>query len=244
MTDLKARAGKAVVPNAASSAPMPRLQPLQARLDKDFPLLQIIENKGAGNCQFYAVADQLVYHNPNVPLKHDDLRKQTAVWLKDHADTPVVWTPLFSFSHNVPLQPSIGNTPLRAIKLDPEPDWAAFANKMAKDGTWGELVTLIAMAEITHQRIVVIANDPKYDVAIVPSTYNPAQPTPALIIGYLFEWHYVSLRGVSDAQPKEDEDKTKAKDKEDKANTDKKRVGTSGTRKPADGTRKPTPAGQ
>jgi hypothetical protein len=91
-----------------------------------------------GNCQFASVCSQL-FNDPN---EHPKLRLIVSSWLKKNAN--------FKLPNGCTLQDF--------LETDRWPTWEAYAETMARDGTWGDQITLLAVAEIFKVRIVVISS--------------------------------------------------------------------------------------
>jgi len=124
--------------------------------------LKMVAIDGDGNCQFASVADQL--HQIEIFRTAATLRKE-AVSL-------------------------IANSPL--IELVDHNERANFVPEMSKDGVWGNMVTLIAMAINYRCNIKIITGDIKYDSTLYPNDFGYPPTTLTLTIGYLVGLHYCS----------------------------------------------------
>eukprot|EP00727_Mastigamoeba_balamuthi_P009891 m51a1_g5524 hypothetical protein (734) ;mRNA; r:424710-427715 len=92
------------------------------------------EIPGDGNCQFSAVSDQLW----DTIDENARLRKEAVDWLRCHAD----W--------------HTGNG--ASLHWFVDEDWADYCSRMAKPGTWGDHLTLIALCECLGVAITVVSS--------------------------------------------------------------------------------------
>ena len=70
------------------------------------------------------------------------------------------------------------------------PSWREYLQSMAKDGTWGDHVVLLASANYFQTPIRIISSLDR-EIVVHPEQ-SVADPTP-LVLGYIHEFHYVSL---------------------------------------------------
>lgn len=68
---------------------------------------------------------------------------------------------------------------------------------MAKDGTWGNHVVLVAAANTYGISIRVISSVTDHEDILVTPSYTSSQDTEMLVLGHVFEYHYVSLEQKS-----------------------------------------------
>ena len=68
---------------------------------------------------------------------------------------------------------------------------------MAKDGTWGNHVVLVAAANTYGISIRVISSVTDHEDILVTPSYTSSQDTETLVLGHVFEYHYVSLEQKS-----------------------------------------------
>ena len=68
---------------------------------------------------------------------------------------------------------------------------------MAKDGTWGNHVVLVAVANTYGTSIRVISSVTDHEDILVTPSYTSSQDTEPLVLGHVFELHYVSLEQKS-----------------------------------------------
>ena len=71
------------------------------------------------------------------------------------------------------------------------PTWTKYLEKMAEDGTWGDHLILEAAARHLNCVIHIISSHPECDVKIEPGL--TACDVPELLLGHIYEYHYVSL---------------------------------------------------
>ena len=70
------------------------------------------------------------------------------------------------------------------------PSWREYLQSMAKDGTWGDHVVLLAAANYFQTPIRIISSLDR-EIVVHPE-HSVADPTP-LVLGHIHEFHYVSL---------------------------------------------------
>ncbi|KAL9958553.1 hypothetical protein ACROYT_G035582 [Oculina patagonica] len=142
----------------------------------------ISNNQGLGNCMFFALAEQLEIVK-GVKISAEELRVNLVKFLKENSNLPN-GTHLFRF-----------------VDHDRHPTWSDYLESMAKDGTWGDHLMLQAAANYYNTAIRVVSSlgrenesliCPVNPADILPNTSNMNHQQP-LVLGYIFELHYVSL---------------------------------------------------
>eukprot|EP01127_Copromyxa_protea_P010918 TRINITY_DN2711_c0_g1_i2.p1 TRINITY_DN2711_c0_g1~~TRINITY_DN2711_c0_g1_i2.p1 ORF type:complete len:545 (+),score=76.12 TRINITY_DN2711_c0_g1_i2:216-1637(+) len=144
---------------------------------------------GDGNCQMYSLSHQLTGD-----IKHAKFVRRSVVgWLRRHADL---------------LLPN--GALLRHFVYDKE--WESYCNEMAKDGSWGDHLTLIAAAEVFSARIVIVSSIPgdNYIVDISPirnhveeedGTIKVLPAKHLLTLSHYAEFHYGSVHPIDNTIP-------------------------------------------
>ena len=127
--------------------------------------------EGDGNCQFRAVADQLFKDQE----RHKHVREQAVAWLAANAGGP----PAPAMSAEFALS--------NFLDTDAFPTWAALVKYHSKDKSWGDHLTLVAMAN--HFKVFIVVHSSLSDApelliepAIVPKKCKTI---------YLYHWHGV-----------------------------------------------------
>ena len=64
---------------------------------------------------------------------------------------------------------------------------------MARDGTWGDHLILKAAARHFNCVIHIISSHPEFDVEIEPDSNSTTCDVAELLLGHIYEYHYVSL---------------------------------------------------
>eukprot|EP00906_Rhabdomonas_costata_P013189 RCo018961 len=135
---------------------------------------------GDGNCQFRAVSDQLFGSEEH----HAQLRASAVKWLKENAVTPLG-------------DPATASRWPDFLDTDEFHDWKAYVEYITKDGSWGDHLSLLALAEALSSTMEVISsvqvkdeNDPQYITRVEPQL-SPSQRT--MYLSHLHERHYNSL---------------------------------------------------
>ena len=64
---------------------------------------------------------------------------------------------------------------------------------MARDGTWGDHLILEAAARNLNCVIHIISSHPEFDVKIEPDLSSTTCDVAELLLGHIYEYHYVSL---------------------------------------------------
>ncbi|EGC31680.1 hypothetical protein DICPUDRAFT_156452 [Dictyostelium purpureum] len=124
-----------------------------------------------GNCQMHALSDQL-YGNLN---HSSEIRRVIATWLIRNKN--------FTLPNGAKLSQFANTT-----------NWNRYCNRMARRGTWGDHLTLLAAAEILKSQITVISSvesDSSAYIEIIPSSIENNR---AIVLSHLAENHYGSLR--------------------------------------------------
>ena len=73
------------------------------------------------------------------------------------------------------------------------PTWTEYLQKMAQDGTWGDHLILEAAARHLNCVIHIISSHPEFDVKIEPDSNSTTCDVAELLLGHIYEYHYVSL---------------------------------------------------
>ncbi|EGC28392.1 hypothetical protein DICPUDRAFT_160229 [Dictyostelium purpureum] len=158
------------VKNPQPSPPEEAIRRLNQRLE-----LYQLENSrvipGDGNCQMYALSDQIFGD-----LKHSfEIRRAIATWLiKNKNLTLKNGAKISQFAHTT--------------------NWNKYCNQMARRGTWGDHLTLIAAAEVYKSKITIISSvesNSSFFIEIVPSSIENDR---AIILSHHAEEHYGSVR--------------------------------------------------
>ncbi|XP_015780920.1 PREDICTED: uncharacterized protein LOC107358863 isoform X2 [Acropora digitifera] len=140
---------------------------------------EIIDNEGGGNCMFHALCDQLKYKK-HLEISHRELRETLVKYLQEH--------------------PKMSDGTELASFLDAHrfPSWAEYLQKMAQD-EWGDHRILFAAANWSQCNIRVISSVPSHEVTMSP--LHPNSDADVLVLGHVFELHYVSLRRPTSDSP-------------------------------------------
>jgi len=140
-----------------------------------------------GNCQMRALSDQ-IWGDEN---RHKEVRTEVTTWLDKNEK--------FTIDDN-------GTSTLGDfIDRDQFPQWSSYVKYMAKDGSWGDHITLFGAAETYGVTIVVLSNVDdngagRYLTSIVPRTTT--KPKGPIHLSHWHEFHYNSLRPIN-ADPRE-----------------------------------------
>ena len=73
------------------------------------------------------------------------------------------------------------------------PTWKEYLKKMERDGTWGDHLILQAAARHLNCVIHIISSHPEFDVKIEPDSNSTTCDVAELLLGHIYEYHYVSL---------------------------------------------------
>lgn len=69
--------------------------------------------------------------------------------------------------------------------------WESYLERMTKPGEWGDHVVLVGLAKALHRKIEVISSrGAEFDLSV---DYSDNSSTPAIRLGHLVEFHYMSL---------------------------------------------------
>jgi len=130
-----------------------------------------------GNCQMRAISDQL-YGDEN---RHKDVRSKITEWLKSNEKYTV---------------DNSGTAFLGDfIDRDQFPTWMSYVSYMARNGTWGDHITLLGAAETFATRITILSNiddggTGQYVTLITPRL---AKADKNIYLSHWHEMHYNSL---------------------------------------------------
>ena len=91
------------------------------------------------------------------------------------------------------ISPTLGSVHLPSF-VSNHPSWHAYLHAMGQDGTWGDHLTLIAVANMYHVSIVIVSSVED----IQPIVINPesGQSEGTILLGHIAELHYVTLQPV------------------------------------------------
>lgn len=81
------------------------------------------------------------------------------------------------------------------------PTWNAYLETMAKDGTWGDHVILVAAANCYEIGIRVISSLSGRDDIHINPDLPASHSSDALVLGHVHEVHYVSLLPIPGKAP-------------------------------------------
>ena len=89
--------------------------------------------------------------------------------------------------------PTLGSVHLPSF-VSNHPSWHAYLHAMGQDGTWGDHLTLTAVANMYHVSIVIVSSIED----IQPIVINPesGQSEGTILLGHIAELHYVTLQPV------------------------------------------------
>lgn len=138
--------------------------------DNDF---EVFDVPADGNCMFCSMEDQLRI-NAQFGETADSLRKRAVRYLR--------------------MNPIQKNGVHFKDFLSSKETWESYLNRMERNSTWGDHLTLQALSEVTRNTIVVL-NLSQEDIRrteIVPS--DPDQSHASFFLGHIGEYHYLSLR--------------------------------------------------
>eukprot|EP00010_Vexillifera_abyssalis_P002885 CAMPEP_0201551818 /NCGR_PEP_ID=MMETSP0173_2-20130828/10524_1 /ASSEMBLY_ACC=CAM_ASM_000268 /TAXON_ID=218659 /ORGANISM="Vexillifera sp., Strain DIVA3 564/2" /LENGTH=452 /DNA_ID=CAMNT_0047962163 /DNA_START=28 /DNA_END=1386 /DNA_ORIENTATION=+ len=132
--------------------------------------------KGDGNCQFYAVSDQLFDDDRHA----GSIRANAVKWLRMNGD----WNP--------------NNSDHGELKYFAGESWNTYCNRMSRDRQWGDHLTLIAIAEVYNVSIRIISSvpGPQFMTEINPSAKEKwhAGRDKTIFIAHHLEYHYISIK--------------------------------------------------
>jgi len=131
--------------------------------------------KGDGNCQFAAFSDQLYGDIDHAA----EIRYCCVKWLRSNKN--------FVLSNGAKLEDF--------LQSEFFPTWGDYCEYMEAEGTWGDNLTLVALAELFQTKIVIISSIKIVDgqnpcTIITPSIWNQKK---VAYMSHLHELHYSSL---------------------------------------------------
>lgn len=141
--------------------------------------LFVHDNEGRGNCLFHALSQQLEFVK-KISVGPDELRKTLVNYLEEHPKMR-------------------DGTPLSSLLESNEQSscaWDKYLKDMAKDGTWGDQITIFAAANYYKTIIIVIralseAPNGRLEIPFKPECEvkgdNP------IWLGHIYDCHFVSL---------------------------------------------------
>jgi len=147
------------------------------RLQQRLELYQLKPKRdipGDGNCQMHAISDQLY----NTIAKSADIRKMVVDWLQKNRDWQLPnGAVLHQFVHDRP--------------------WEEYCTAMAKDGCWGDHLTLLAISEMFGAQISIFSSveGDNFITEIHPTTKKLKK---VLLLSHYAEFHYGSLAHMAD----------------------------------------------
>eukprot|EP01127_Copromyxa_protea_P010629 TRINITY_DN2600_c0_g1_i1.p1 TRINITY_DN2600_c0_g1~~TRINITY_DN2600_c0_g1_i1.p1 ORF type:complete len:593 (-),score=77.92 TRINITY_DN2600_c0_g1_i1:1237-3015(-) len=135
---------------------------------KSFGMKEKRDIPGDGNCQFYAISDQLF----DTIEKGDNTRAEIIKWLRNNKDWKLSnGAVLWNFAYDQP--------------------WDEFCDELARDGIWGNHLTLVAAAEVfeCHIQIISSVEGDNFVTDIMPTKL----PQKKILLSHYAEYHYGSL---------------------------------------------------
>jgi len=144
---------------------------LQDRL-KLYGMEQRKEVPGDGNCQMHSLSDQLCGSFEYSRF----IRRSVVSWLRANGDLKL---------ENGAL--------LKEFVFDKS--WDQYCNEMAKDGIWGDHLTLIAACELFNIKVIIISSVPgdNYIIEINPEL---SQARRVVMLSHYAEYHYGSVQHI------------------------------------------------
>lgn len=149
---------------------------IEERLKRRIALFGLVEHKkvpGDGNCQFYSLSDQLYGDFDHAA----QIRAYAVAWLRDNAEMELEnGAKLKEFGYN-------------------DEGWDHYCTLMSLPGTWGDHLTLVAVAEIYKVRIIVVSSvkdESQALIEIVPAPETDSNKPPR-DIGIVFLCHYAEF---------------------------------------------------
>jgi len=134
------------------------------------------EIAGDGNCQFAAVSDQLF----NTPKYHGWVRNKVTKWLESKAN--------FLIDNSARLSDFLCRDIFQT--------WSDYVEYMKLDGSWGDHITLVAIANVFERTIMIISsidNPGRNDGVIYIEPKIQKKGSPMLLLSHWHERHYGSL---------------------------------------------------
>ena len=143
---------------------------LESRLRKNGFCLKDVP--ADGNCQFYSISDQ-IYGD----ITHaDEIRCATTEWLRSNSYKEIDGTPLCCFIS--------------------DETWDEYCDKIGRNGTWGDHMTLVAMANVYNLKIMIISSvrGDNYITEVYPDPpLQGREPPRKITISHFAESHYGSV---------------------------------------------------
>ncbi|EGC32161.1 hypothetical protein DICPUDRAFT_38762 [Dictyostelium purpureum] len=128
---------------------------------------------GDGNCQMHALSDQ-IYGDLNHSM---EIRIAIVTWLiKNKNLTLSNGAKLYQFANAT--------------------SWYKYCIQMARKGTWGDHLTLLAAAEIFKSKITVISSVESNSSFFIEITPRSVENSRVIILSHHAEQHYGSLRQI------------------------------------------------
>jgi hypothetical protein len=157
----------------ATQADKERINTQRVRLNQRLKLAGLAEKReipGDGNCQMYSVSDQL-FDNINYGKY---VREKAIDWLRKNK------------SWKLPNGAEMGD-------FVHDKSWDAYCDEMARDGIWGDHLTLVAIAEVFGARIRIVSSveGDNYMTEIDPTVIKTQK---MILISHYAEFHYGSLK--------------------------------------------------
>lgn len=143
---------------------------LETRLQKNG--FRIKDVRGDGNCQFYSISDQMYGDTTHA----DEIRSAAADWLRKNPDKDINGAPLSCFIY--------------------DETWDEYCDKVARNGTWGDHMTLVAIANVYNLKIVIISSveGDNYTTEVYPDPpLQGREPPRNITIFHFAERHYGSV---------------------------------------------------
>ncbi|EGC29728.1 hypothetical protein DICPUDRAFT_84282 [Dictyostelium purpureum] len=125
---------------------------------------------GDGNCQMHALSDQVfgdLNHGP-------EIRRAIVAWLRDNKN--------FTLNNGAKLS-QFANTN----------DWNSYCNRMSRNGTWGDHLTLLAASELLKSQITIISSVESERSSIIEIIPSSIQNSREILLSH-YAKHYGSLR--------------------------------------------------
>jgi hypothetical protein len=132
--------------------------------------------KGDGNCLFRAVADQL---GLSPDLHHAQVRAAVVDWLRKNP------------SYKIDATATISDF----LETDRYMTWDAYCDYMSLDGSWGDHLSLIAIAEVFKARVWIISSveTPESSSPVTIIEPRETEGKKLFLLGHWHERHYTSL---------------------------------------------------
>jgi len=130
------------------------------------------EVPGDGNCQMHSLSDQLC---DNFQCSRF-IRRHIVSWLKANGDLKLE-----------------NGAFLKEFVFDKT--WEQYCNEMARDGVWGDHLTLIAACELFNIKIIIISSVPG-DNFIVEINPELSRPRRVVMLSHYAEYHYGSVQHI------------------------------------------------